>query len=240
FALFAPPWLGAHVTSLYPGELTLPGAPLGPEDPLPVPHRLLENPFDLGAGLPEQIRHGGTFGRPTSMHPYLMQNRYTRARTPITLPTVVLDNSLVRAVFVPALGGRLWSLVDVTSGRELLHANEVLQPANLALRNAWFAGGVEWNIGTKGHAAHTMAPLHAGTVEGPGGVPMLRMWELDRLREVVFQVDAWLPADSRALYAYVRIQNPNAHEVPMYWWSNAAVPQSEDVRVLAPADSAYA
>src|SRR5699024_584813 len=78
------------------------------------------------------------------------------------------------------------------------------------------------------------------TVEGPGGVPMLRMWELDRLREVVFQVDAWLPADSRALYAYVRIQNPNAHEVPMYWWSNAAVPQSEDVRVLAPADSAYA
>ncbi|MGC0274886.1 DUF5107 domain-containing protein [Pseudactinotalea sp. Z1739] len=228
------------MTSLHSGQIALPGAPLGPDDPLPLPHRLLENPFTLGDGLPEAIRHGASFGRPRSMHPYLMQNRYSREREPITLPTVILDNGHLRATFTPTLGGRLWSLVDIASGRELLHANAVLQPANLALRNAWFAGGVEWNIGTKGHAAHTMAPMHAARLTGPGGVPMLRMWEMDRLREVVCQVDAWLPADSRALHVYVRIQNPGEHEVPMYWWSNAAVPEAPDVRVLVPATTAYA
>ena len=228
------------MTALHQGNLTLPAAPLGPEDPLPLPHRLLENPFTLGDDLPGAIRHGASFGRPRSMHPYLMQNRYSREREPLTLPTVVLDNGHLRATFTPTLGGRLWSLIDTASGRELLHANKVLQPANLALRNAWFAGGVEWNIGTKGHAAHTMAPLHAAHLTGPGGVPMLRMWELDRLRQVVFQIDAWLPAGSRALYVYIRIQNPGEHEVPMYWWSNAAVPEGPDTRVLAPATSAYA
>ncbi|MCZ7665985.1 MAG: DUF5107 domain-containing protein [Chloroflexi bacterium] len=41
------------------------------------------------------------------------------------------------------------------SGRELLAKNPVFQPANLALRNAWFSGGIEWNIGAIGHS-----PLH--------------------------------------------------------------------------------
>ena len=37
----------------------------------------------------------------------------------------------------------------------------------------------------------------------------------------------------------VRIVNPNDHAVPMYWWSNIAVPESSDVRVLAPGDAAW-
>lgn len=226
------------MTSIVRSELRLPAAGVGPADPLPLPDTLLEAPFELSADVPEEIREGARVGRPASVHPYLMQNRYTRERHETSLPSVVLDNGLLRATFVPSLGGRLWSLTD--AGRELLHANPVLQPANLALRNAWFAGGVEWNIGTKGHTVHTMAPLHAATLEGPDGAPVLRMWEFDRLREVVFQVDAWLPAGSRALLVYVRIQNTSGREQPMYWWSNAAVPQGEDVRVLVPADRAYA
>src|SRR5699024_10840608 len=107
-------------------------------------------------------------------------------------------------------------------------------------RNAWVAGGVEWNIGTKGHSAHTMARLHAATVEGPDGVLRLRMWEFDRLRRVVIQIDAWLQPGARGLHIYVRIDNPNQHRVPMYWWSTAAAPEAPDVRVRAPATEAYA
>ena len=43
------------------------------------------------------------------------------------------------------------------------------QPANLALRNAWISGGVEWNIGTRGHSPTTMDTLHAASVDGPDG-----------------------------------------------------------------------
>jgi tetratricopeptide (TPR) repeat protein len=65
------------------------------------------------------------------------------------------------------------------------------------------------------------------------------MYEFERLREVVYQVDAWLPDDSPVLLVHVRILNPSDTEVPIYWWSNVAVPQSDDVRVLAPADAAW-
>ncbi|ACQ79601.1 TPR repeat-containing protein [Beutenbergia cavernae DSM 12333] len=209
------------------------------EDSLPLLDALLEVPVTIDDGVPPAIRRRAAAGRPRSMHPYLVQSRYGRDLTPTDLTAVTLSNAHLSATFLPGLGGRLWSL-RTAEGRELLHTPPTIQPANLALRNAWFAGGVEWNIGTRGHSPHTMAPLHTASFTLPDGTPVLRMWELERLRGVVYQVDAWLPPTSRALLVHVRIQNPKATDVPMYWWSNAAVPQSDDVRVLAPADHAFA
>jgi tetratricopeptide (TPR) repeat protein len=56
---------------------------------------------------------------------------------------------------------------------------------------------------------------------------------------VVFQIDACLPDGSDVLLVHVRILNPSDHDVPIYWWSNIAVPQSPATRVIAPADSAW-
>ena len=39
--------------------------------------------------------------------------------------------------------------------------------------------------------------LHAARVDGPDGEPVLRLWEWERIRGVVFQVDLWLPAGER-------------------------------------------
>ena len=47
------------------------------------------------------------------------------------------------------------------------------------------------------------------------------------------------PRAPPVLLVHVRIVNPNDVETPMYWWSNVAVPQADDVRVLAPADEAW-
>ena len=178
-------------------------------------------------------------GRVTSLLPYLLQDRYDRTLVMREHRVAVLENDRLRAEFLLDLGGRLRSLVGLSTGRELLYANPAFQPANLALREAWFAGGVEWNVGIRGHTPHTCAPVFAARVDGPGGVPVLRMWEFGRIREVVYQLDCWLPEGSPALVVAVRIVNPNDHDVPMYWWSNIAVPETEDVRVLAPGDAAW-
>jgi hypothetical protein len=185
------------------------------------------------------MRRNVGYGRVRSVLPYLVQDGYRRDRRPAEHKVAVLENDVLRATFLLDLGGRLWSLVHKPTGRELLYRNPVFQPANLALRNAWFAGGVEWNIGTIGHSPTTCEPLHATRVLQPDGTPVLRMYEFERVREVVFQVDAWLPAGSPVLLVHVRIVNPNDVEIPMYWWSNVAVPQADDVRVLAPADEAW-
>ena len=207
---------------------------------LPMVGSPLENPYRISGDIPQEIIEGSRYGNPANLYPYQEQDDYDRELSDRSLDTVVLENELLRAVFLPGLGGRVWELFDKTRGKHLLHSPDSIQFANLALRNAWFAGGIEWNIGTRGHSPGTCSPLHAALVRSPDGTDVLRMWEFDRLREVVFQIDAWLPHDSPVLLVAIRLRNPNNFSVPMYWWTNAAVPQTPGSRVIAPADSAFA
>jgi tetratricopeptide (TPR) repeat protein len=229
------------MSNLSLGTVTIPTAPLGPDNPLPplVYGQDLHAGVITGPEVPEEIANGIEYGKVSSILPYTIQDEYGRCRAPMQHSVATLENGALRATFLLGHGGRLWSLVYLPTGRELLHRNPVLQPANLALRNAWFAGGVEWDIGTIGHSPLTYSPLFAARVQGPAGEPALRMWEWERLRGATFQIDAWMPQGRPTLMVHVRIRNPHSRAIPMYWWSNAAVPETEDVRVLAPGSSAY-
>jgi hypothetical protein len=220
---------------------SMPGADLGPENPLP-PFRPVRDTQIIAEmpGLPPEMRESILWGHPRTILPYPIQDGYNRQRHPRSFRVAVLENEHLRAIFLLELGGRLWSLLHKPTGRELLSVNPVFQPANLAIRNAWFSGGVEWNIGAIGHSPFTCSPIFAARVAGSGGTPILRLYQWERIRRVPFQVDAYLPDGSPVLLVRVRITNPHEEAVPMYWWSNIAVPEGQDTRVLAPADSAYA
>jgi tetratricopeptide (TPR) repeat protein len=220
---------------------SMPAADLGPENPFPplLSNQELHIAQSVDPVVPGEIRQNMTYGHLPSILPYAMQDGYNRERKPRDFRAAVLENDILSATFLLDLGGRLWSLYHKPSQRELLSVNPVFQPANLALRNAWFSGGVEWNIGTIGHSPFTCAPLFAARLDGPDGTPVLRMYEWERIRQVTYQIDAWLPDDSPVLFVRVCIRNPNAREIPMYWWSNMAVPETPDTRVIVPADSAY-
>ncbi|WP_066950227.1 tetratricopeptide repeat protein [Microtetraspora fusca] len=220
--------------------MRIPAADLGHDNPLPplVTTELVTAPPQV-AEADEAMARNLSYGRVASVLPYTVQDGYTRDLTDRTLPTAVVENNVLRAEFLLGLGGRMWSLVHKPTGRELLHRNPVVQLANLALRNAWFAGGVEWNLGTTGHTALTCAPVHAARVLRPDGTEVLRLWEWERMRGLVYQLDVWAPTDSQVLFVQIRILNPNPHDVPVYWWSNIAVPEQPGMRVLVPASHAW-
>lgn len=184
----------------------------------------------------DQIHLG--FGRIGTIYPYTQQNIYTRTLEEKEIETVELENDYLKAVFIPSLGGKLWSLYDKVNQKELLYVNDVIRPSNLAVRNAWVSGGVEWNIGVIGHSPFTCDQLFVGTFEVEG-IPVLRMYEYERIRKVTYQMDFFLPEDSKFLLCRMRIVNPNEETVPMYWWSNIAVPELEKGRLVVDADSAY-
>ncbi len=223
--------------TLTPSIYRLPAALPGPENPLPrFRHR---KGGRVGrAGLPPE--DGERIGWETSFRvlPYRMQDDLSRDLRPVSFDSLVLENGLLRAEFLPAMGGRLVSLRDAVEGRELVFRNPVLQPANLALRAAWFAGGVEWNASHPGHHYLTCSPVFAARVEAPDGGPALRLYEWDRVKCLTWQIDFWLPAGSRWLFAHVTLHNPHEHESPVYWWTNIALPETPDGRVICPADSA--
>ncbi|MEU6357148.1 DUF5107 domain-containing protein, partial [Streptomyces sp. NPDC047072] len=228
------------VTTIRRDVLTLPAAQLGPDNPLP-PLRLLHEVHRIEErdrhDLPRDMARQAGYGPLTSLLPLRIRDGYDRAREPREIETIVIENDRLRATVLPGLGGRIVSLLHKPTGRELLYRNPVFQPANFALNGAWFSGGVEWNIGATGHTTLSCSPLHAARVPAPDGGEMLRLWEWERLRDLPFQVDLWLPEDSDFLYVGVRIRNPQQRPVPTYWWSNIAVP--EERRVLAPAEEAW-
>ncbi|WP_353114891.1 DUF5107 domain-containing protein [Microbacterium sp.] len=218
----------------------LPSAAVGAANPLPAVATMPQAPYEASAeGLPEDIARGLRYGQVTSIHPYLLQDSYDRDRTDAPMRLAVLENGHIRAEFALGLGGRLIALVDKTTGRDLLYRNAIFQPANLALRDAWFSGGAEWNIGMRGHWPLTCDPLYAAVVTAPDGEPVLRMWEYERVRGLIVQIDATLGAGAPALHVRVRVRNPRAAETGMYWWTNIAVAQNAGSRVYAPARHAY-
>ena len=220
----------------------MPAASLGRENPLPdldsIGDAHEKIVVDETTVTPEEARYMG-WGRVHTILPYTIQDGYGRSRRTRAFKAAVLENENLKAVFLPELGGRLWSLFDKKAGRELLHVNPVFQPCNLALRNAWISGGVEWNIGIIGHTPFTVDDMATEILHFSDGTPVLRMYQYERVRHLLYRVEAFLPDGAPELYVRVRIDNATMEDTAVYWWSNMAVNEGPDVRVVVPAEKAY-
>ncbi len=178
------------------------------------------------------------YGRCFTSYPYRQNDGYTSELKKKKIKLAVLENQYLRAEFLTEFGGRLWTLFDKEKGENLLYTNDVLQFRNLAICNAWFSGGVEWNMGLIGHTPYTVKPIYVSELEYEGH-PVLRMYEYERIRNATYQMDFWLEEDSRFLNCRMRIVNSGTDVIPMYWWSNMAVPEFEGGRIIVPAWKAF-
>ena len=212
-------------------DFNIPTAPMGGVNPLPQFRNRKPNEFKADESLPDELKKD--LGNMTKVLPYLTQDRYNRKRAHKALKSVVLENEYLVARFLPEYGGRLHSLYDKRAKRELLFTNTVIQPCNLAIRNAWLSGGIEWNVGCFGHTYTTCDNVFAAVMNDGEGNDFLRIYEFERNKSVFWQVDFHLPDGSEHLISHVKIINPFDKDTSMYWWTNIAVPDDGKTRVLA-------
>ncbi|WP_193726503.1 DUF5107 domain-containing protein [Paenibacillus guangzhouensis] len=214
--------------------LYLEGTPVTGENPLPM-FRNRHYHIDVaenGTFTAEQHEYLG-YETGERYLPYRMQDRYTRERNTIGLKVIILENDILKATFLPEYGGRLYALRDKRTDREILYRNPVLQPANLSILNAWFSGGIEWNIGQVGHTFTTCSPLHAAALKDEEGNEFLRLYEYERCKNIFWHIDCHLPPGAEQLAVYVRMVNDSDKPVPMYWWTNIAVEETQGARVFS-------
>ena len=211
--------------------LVIPGAPLEGVNPLPKFRSRKPNEFKTAPDFPDDLRVGvGNYSR---VLPYLMQDRYSRRRIPLKLKCIVLENKYLKAEFLPEFGGRLHSLFDKVNNFDLILKNSVIQPCNLAIRNAWLSGGIEWNIGSFGHTFTTCDNVFCAKLTDNDGNDFIRIYEFEKLKSIYWQVDFHLPDDSKYLICHVRMVNPYPTDTTTYWWTNIAVPEERKTRVLS-------
>lgn len=227
------------MTTLNFTDITMPAQRLGCESSLPPVSQMAKTAWVPKTNLDEDDGLFCGYGSVLSPFPYRMQDNYERELYDTVFKMAILENEYLRATFMPAYGGKLWSLIDKVTGQELFMANPVVRPCNLAIRNAWTSGGVEWNCGFLGHHPHTCSQIYTARTALEDGTPVLRMYEYERVRRVVYQMDFFLPDGSKMLYARMRIVNDRPYVTPIYWWSNIAVPEKKGARVIAPVNETF-
>lgn len=219
-------------------KITLDSASLGTPSRIPNIQKPSAVPFFI---CDESVEKGESdnFGKGmvASILPYTMQNTYDRSFEKRLYDAAILENEYLRAEFIPALGGRLWSLYDKKMKRELVYRNDSLIFANLALRNAWFAGGVEWNIGVRGHTFFTCDRMFARKVIGRNGHEILRMYEYEEIRGLAYCIEATLERDK--LFVHISVKNTGDEPTYMYWWSNIAIEETAETRIFVPAEKTF-
>lgn len=221
-------------------KLSFPAADLGEQNPMPDIKNVsyIHAGFEMTDRITEDEKTYLGKGMIPTLLPYRLQDGYNREKVMRDFDAAIVENEHIRAVFLPELGGRLWSIYDKDKGKELLYVNPVFQPGNLGLRNAWFSGGVEFNVGIKGHNPLTCSTLHTAVDKTPDG-EVLRLYEFERIRKVVYSISAWVDKDSPVLYLRCRIENLSSEEKNMYWWSNIAVPETPGTRIIVPASDSF-
>ena len=220
-------------------EVLLPSAKFNGESTLPSLYEMNNVQTLTQSFLDEDDELFVGYGFLPSIFPYRMQDLYDRSEDLTPYIGVVMENQYLKALFLPELGGRLWSLYDKVAGKHLLYDNPIVRPCNLAVRNAWLAGGIEFNCGMVGHHPFTCSRIHAAETKLEDGTPVLRMYEYERIRACVYQMDFFLPEDSRQLFGRMRIVNPTTDTVPMYWWTNMAVRENPEARDVIDATSTF-
>lgn len=226
------------MTELYSDVLKIEGTLLKPASRFPALRRYLHDNISWITDESDELFIN--YGSMDSMLPHSLLDEYSLDRQTLSFPTMVLENDYLKAVFIPELGARLWSLYDKKAGRDLIYRNSRFQLGNLAIRNAWFAGGIEWNFGRRGHDANTCLPVFTAIAGDDDGHPVLRFYDYSRERNATRQMDFSLPPESRFLFARMRIVNPNRCAVPMYHWSNIAVAEEAGQRIIVPAETTFA
>ena len=70
------------------------------------------------------------------IYPYFRYEGFTDEPGRKSWKIVELENDYLRITIVPSIGGKIWSVIDKTTGREMFYGNDVVKFRDVALRGA--------------------------------------------------------------------------------------------------------
>ena len=182
--------------------------------------------LECGAGLSTTVQT-------SIIYPYVMQDHLC-AKVDRTYKALFLENEYLRVTCLPELGGRLYSVLDKTQGREMFHLNRVIKPGMIALRGAFISGGVEWNTGPHGHTVTVVAPVDALPGSSPDGSAWLEISNQEQIFRTRWTVRVMLHPGRACLDERICIANPTDSPQPYYFWNCTSFPNRPGTRFVYP------
>jgi tetratricopeptide (TPR) repeat protein len=201
---------GKVVTSI--GEITLPTYALTGENRNPVFHS------QYG------VAH---------IYPYTLQDEIAPKPTDITYRTLNLENEYLRVTVLPDLGGRVYSVYDKISEREVFYKNNTIKFSPLAIRGAFFSGGVEFSFPVA-HAPTTADPVNWDIWEEEDGSASIMIGGLEHMSGMRWSIKLSLYPDRCALSQDVWLYNPTPIPGRYHYWTNASLDSDDQTEFIYP------
>jgi tetratricopeptide (TPR) repeat protein len=173
------------------------------------------------------------------VYPYPMQDDVTDELTEREFTAVILDNGLLRVTVLPEFGGHIHSVRDLKNDREVFYRNEPLKFGLIALRGAWYSGGLEFNFPQVGHTVTTNDPLPWHLTENPDGSVTLSVGTIERLTRMAWTASVTLRPNDWRLHTRIWLFNRTPFWHRIYFWTNVAVPARNDFRFLLPCTQVF-
>lgn len=168
-----------------------------------------------------------------NVYPYTLLDDLTDRREAKTYKAVFLENDFLKAIVLPELGGHLYSLYDKVNKREVFYRNNVVKYGLVALRGAWVSGGVEFNF-PNGHTTVTVSPIAYTTMQNPDGSATVVVGDIDLVTGMHWEVALTLRPGAARLEQHVTLFNDTGLTHPFWYWANAAVAATQDMRFNYP------
>ena len=168
------------------------------------------------------------------IYPYFRFDGFTTQPLKTKHKVVVLENDYLKIKVFPEIGGKIWSVVDKTCGKEMFYDNKVVKFRDISLRGAWTSGGIEFNYGVIGHAPSCSFPIDYRIVQNPDGSASCWISDFDLLTRSRWIVEINLPKDKGWFTTSSFWHNGNSASQPYYNWVNTGIDATDDLELIYP------
>jgi tetratricopeptide (TPR) repeat protein len=170
----------------------------------------------------------------SKIYPYYRFDGFTDKPVQKEWKVIELESDYIKLTILPEIGGKVWSAIEKTTGKDFIYNNHVIKFRDIAMRGPWTSGGVEGNYGIIGHTPNCATPVDYITItKGDGSVSCV-IGVLDLLTRTYWKLDINLPKDKAYFTTNSFWFNGTAFQQPYYTWMNTGIKAAGNLQFIYP------
>jgi tetratricopeptide (TPR) repeat protein len=170
----------------------------------------------------------------TKFYPYFRFDGFTDKPIQKEWKVIELENDYIKLTILPEIGGKVWSAIEKSTGKDFIYNNHVIKFRDIAMRGPWTSGGVEGNYGIIGHTPNCATPVDYRIITREDGSVSCVIGVLDLLTRTSWKLDINLPKDKAYFTTNSFWFNSTAFEQSYYTWMNTGIKAAGNLEFIYP------
>lgn len=170
----------------------------------------------------------------SKIYPHFRFDGFTDKPVQKEWKVIELENNYIKITILPEVGGKVWSAIEKSTGKDFIYNNHVIKFRDIAMRGPWTSGGVEGNYGIIGHTPNCATPVDYIILKKEDGSISCVIGVLDLLTRTSWKLDINLPKDKAYFTTNSFWFNSTATDQPYYTWMNTGIKAAGNLQFIYP------